>query len=128
MNAHNAIIDALIKSRAIIALPENFTTGTYARAKNGSATSVHSATATCFCLVGSVMRTTGYDHESINSTEFVLYNQTLYRLERQLQATMAGQNRIAKQGIAEYSDTSHHSDVLSLLDNTIASMKAGTLY
>lgn len=125
---HTALIEALVKSRALINLPENFTTRTYARAMNGSATSVHSATATCFCLLGSVMRTTGYDYDSFDrGLPYKLYFEARSCLDKQLQTIRRTYSLNPQHCIAEYSDTSSHADVLSLLDATISRLKADTV-
>ena len=118
------LLDTLIKCRVLITPPEKFTKNAYAKNATGFPTSAHNADATCFCLLGSAMHITGYDHEGyhIKGSQYEMYTEVVVQLQRQLRLMTDISDEYM--GVAQHSDSSTHEQAMTLLDNTIARVKA----
>lgn len=96
------LTEIFTKVRALLAEPDHWIRGTYARDLNGESIYPESARATCWCLSGAVRRVT--------LDEYAAWT-VLDRLDSQ-----AGQDSTA------FNDTHSHREVLDLIDRTIASL------
>jgi len=72
------IREVLIKARAVLAKPEAWTRGWYARAADGRKVPANSEAATCWCMAGAVKRAAGPDATEalLNGAEFALARET----------------------------------------------------
>ena len=121
---HTTLLDTLVDCRALITPPENFTKNAYAKDTIGIPVSATDKSATCFCLLGSAMRVIGYNpncRKHVDGNQYVMYSEVVVQLQRQLRLTTDISDEYM--GVARYSDSSTHEEVMTLLDNTIARLK-----
>ena len=89
--------ETLIRAKAVIEDPKNWTQGQYARKSNMDVTSVEDENATCFCSIGALSKIGGLNCDLM-----------MYLIQ------------YANGGIAEYNDTHTHEQVMEVWDKAIA--------
>jgi hypothetical protein len=92
-------VEIIKKARERIADPKRWTTGAFARDKDGNPVPVFDGKAVCWCVSGALAHIAGYSDG--------------YDAEKLL---MPG-------GVAGYNDAHSHAEVLELLDKTIARLE-----
>lgn len=121
---HNAIIEALVKSRVLLTPPENFTIGAYARTITGIPVPAHDDGASCFCMLGAILHVIGPNCEMpACGTPDPLYGEVVQQLIIQLRTVTVNHDG-PHSSIAMYSDSSSHAEVMALFDSTITRLKA----
>lgn len=100
--------EILLEARDLIAKPEHWTQGVAARSASGAFVMPSADCATSFCMYGAITRT---------SAKYCVSTESL---ATELRMTLHGP------AIAEYNDAPNrkHEDVLSMMDATIARLKA----
>lgn len=103
----NNVTKTLIEAKAIIAKPENWTQGVFARDKTGHQVHVADPDAVCFCSLGALRKT------GIKETSGAVY--------------MRARGCLADSGgsvdIANINDTSTHEEVMAMWDKAIEASK-----
>ena len=97
------LLTDLQATRALIARPEQWTTGRYARNSDGLEVAFNADEATCFCLEGAVMRVAGGDSSA---------NDRYRHIVRAIEAV--------RPTYIAFNDTHTHAEVLELLDRIIS--------
>lgn len=97
-------VQILKDARALIADEKNWTQNVMGRTSEGQHVDVHSPEASCFCVMGALLKVTGGRSED----EFWLARREFYRGELKVES------------IAHFNDTHSHGEVIDLFDRVIA--------
>lgn len=104
MSSSNPVLELLTKAQDLIRDPKNWTQGTYARTKDGTAIQSLDGRAVCFCSLGAINRAS----TRISSNTTVTAKHILSRAAREL----TGENR----GAAYFNDNETHKKVMAMWD------------
>ena len=101
--------DNLIKAKAIIADPANFTTEAMARDYSGECVNANSPSATCFCSLGALMKSSGYEYMCgcLRSDEYINLNTAAKILDKN------------SFDVVDFNDRNSHERVMEMFDLAI---------
>ncbi len=107
-------LNDVIAARALIADPDGWTRGAYARDRQGQSLATNDPIACQYCASGALFRATEYDPMNQTSAARMRVDDAHYQVEKDL----------THMGIISFNDDNEHPAVLAAFDKTIARLRA----